>query len=76
MNKRWPWIVPLVTLLLALTPPAFALIHAAFISSDPLGRNIAFPLVVMALSVACALTLIECGIRSLILRNRAKRTGE
>lgn len=76
MNTRWPWIVPLLALLLALTPPVFALIHAALYSSDRLGQNIARPLAVMALGVVCALTLIEWGIRSLILRNRAKRTGE
>lgn len=68
---RWPWISLIVSALAAVSGVGREFVDAAFISSDPLGRNIAQPIVLIAMAVMLVAVLGEFMLRNWI---RARRT--
>lgn len=54
-----PWITAVLALALVANPVGWDFLYSAFVSSDQLGRNIARPLVLMAIGVMLVLGLAE-----------------
>ncbi|MFN3347895.1 hypothetical protein [Pseudorhodoplanes sp.] len=72
MKTRWPWIVPLLSVALAVSPPGLSLLSDLF-STNRLTQGITLYLVAFAVAVALALTLVEWIVRVLVLRDRGTR---
>jgi len=75
MKTRWPWIVPLLTAALAMSPSGLGMLGDLF-STNRQVQGITLYLTAFALALAVALTLVEWVIRSLVLRHRRKPAGE
>jgi hypothetical protein len=73
---RGPWITFVVSVVIALSPIGHAFIHSAFYSYDQLGRNIAQPLVLIAIVVAVAVGAIEWAVRRALLRRRGAAAND
>jgi hypothetical protein len=58
----------LLVALAALNPVGLDFIQTALFSNEQLSRNIAGPIVLMALAILCALALVEFVVRMLLLR--------
>jgi hypothetical protein len=72
IRTAWPWMSLLLIALALLNPIGLDFVRAALFSSEQLSRNIAGPIVLMALAILCALALIEFFVRVAVLRrNRA-----
>ena len=71
-RTAWPWMSLLLVALAALNPVGLDFIQTALFSNEQLSRNIAGPIVLMALAILCALALVEFVVRMLLLpRGRA-----
>jgi hypothetical protein len=69
-RTAWPWMSLLLVALAALNPVGLDFIQTALFSNEQLSRNIAGPIVLMALAILCALALVEFVVRMLLLRRR------
>jgi hypothetical protein len=67
-RTAWPWMSLLLVALAALNPVGLDFIQTALFSNEQLSRNIAGPIVLMALAILCALALVEFVVRMLLLR--------
>ncbi|MGL3208486.1 hypothetical protein [Bradyrhizobium sp. BR 1433] len=71
-RTRWPWISLLLSAALVLNPVGLDLLHSAFFAGEQLARNIAQPIVLMALAIMAVVIGLEWLVRSLIARSRAR----
>jgi hypothetical protein len=69
---RWPWLTMIAAIVLAVTPPARELFYDAFISSDRWMQDFLQLLYLAGVAVAIVVGLIEWGIRTMIVRRRAR----
>jgi hypothetical protein len=72
IRTAWPWVSLLLIALAALNPIGLDFIRMALFSNEQLSRNIAGPIVLMALTALCVLALVEFFVRIKLLgRHRA-----
>jgi hypothetical protein len=70
---RWPWITTAVAVIAGFSPPGQAFLYSAFISGEQLSRNIARPLVFIAVLILAAMAALELAIGWLLRRRRSRR---
>ena len=70
--RKWPWISLLLVVAIAVSPVGQDFIYSAFFSNEQLSRNIAQPIVFMALPVAGVIVLLEWWIRRMVSKRRAE----
>jgi hypothetical protein len=71
--SRWPWITAIVAVVLAVNPVGQGFIHGAFLSNEQLSRNIARPIVIVAVLLLLAAGVLEWWVGMLLRRRRAGR---
>jgi hypothetical protein len=71
IRTAFPWISLLVLALSVLNPIGLDFLYLAFFSGEQLSRNIALPIVLISLASLLSLTLIEFGLRVVLIRRRA-----
>ncbi len=69
---RWPWVTPILGLLLAITPIARTVFAAAFISSDRWMQDFWQLVYLAGVGIPGLAVLGEWGIRTLIIRRRGR----
>ena len=72
VHTRWPWISLLLGAVVALNPIGLDLLYSAFFASEQLARNIAQPVVLIALAVMALATMLEWLVRSFLVKRRAR----
>jgi hypothetical protein len=72
---RWPWISTAIAVLLGISPLGQEFLHNAFVSGEQLSRNIAQPIVFMAVLILAVLGALELWIGSLVRRRRRASRG-
>ena len=70
--RKWPWISLLLVAAVAISPVGQDFIYSAFFSGEQLSRNIAQPIVLIALAIALALVLLEWWIRRIVNKRRVE----
>jgi hypothetical protein len=75
IRTAWPWISLLLIAFAALNPIGLDFIRLALFSNEQLSRNIAGPIVLMALAILCVLALVEFVVRMALLRRVQGRTA-
>jgi len=76
---RWPWVMTILTPLLALTPLARDIFYSAFISSERWMQDFWQFVYGAGVAIAILLGFIEWGIRVMLIRRRVRLqavTGE
>ncbi|AWM01454.1 hypothetical protein [Bradyrhizobium amphicarpaeae] len=72
VRTRWPWISLLLGAVVALNPIGLDFLHSAFLASEQLARNIARPIVLIALAVTVLAVMLEWLVRSFLVKRRAR----
>ena len=72
VRTRWPWISVLLTAVVALNPVGLDFLRSAFSASEQLARNIAQPIVLIALAILALVGLLEWLVRSFMIHRRAR----
>ena len=75
-RTAWPWISLLLIVLAVLNPIGLDFMSQALFSNEQLSRNIAGPIVLMALAGLGALALVEFVVRNVLLRRAQSGRGE
>lgn len=75
IRTAWPWISLLLIVFAVLNPIGLDFIRTALFSNEQLSRNIAGPIVLMALAAAGVLALIEFVVRMALLRRTQDRAA-
>ncbi|QDF38226.1 hypothetical protein FJN17_11970 [Bradyrhizobium symbiodeficiens] len=72
VRTRWPWISLLLGAVVALNPIGLDFLHSAFFAGEQLARNIAQPIVLIALAVMVLAVMLEWLVRSFLVKRRAR----
>ncbi|TCU77082.1 hypothetical protein EDE08_102626 [Bradyrhizobium sp. R2.2-H] len=72
VRTRWPWISLLLGAVVALNPIGLDFLRSAFFAGEQLARNIAQPIVLIALAVMVVVVVLEWLVRSLLVKRRAR----
>ncbi|MBR0993758.1 hypothetical protein JQ580_23825 [Bradyrhizobium japonicum] len=72
VRTRWPWISLLLGAVVVLNPVGLEFLHSAFFASEQLARNIAQPIVLIALAVMVMAVMLEWLMRSFLVKRRAR----
>ncbi|MBM7482862.1 hypothetical protein ACVWWI_003827 [Bradyrhizobium sp. USDA 3686] len=72
VRTRWPWMSLLLGAVVALNPIGLDLLYSAFFAGEQLARNIAQPVVPIALAVMALATMLEWLVRSFLIKRRAR----
>ena len=72
VRTRWPWISLLLGAVVALNPVGLDFLHSAFFAGEQLARNIAQPIVLVALAVMVLAVMLEWLVRSFLVKRRAR----
>ena len=72
VRTRWPWISLLLGAVVALNPVGLEFLHSAFFAGEQLARNIAQPIVLIALAVMVLALMLEWLVRSFLVKRRAR----
>ena len=72
VRTRWPWISLLLGAVVALNPFGLDFLHSAFFAGEQLARNIAQPIVLVALAVMVLAVMLEWLVRSFLVKRRAR----
>ncbi|AWL95946.1 MULTISPECIES: hypothetical protein [Bradyrhizobium] len=72
VRTRWPWISLLLGAAVALNPIGLDFLHSAFFAGEQLARNIAQPVVLIALAVMVLAVMLEWLVRSFLVKRRAR----
>ena len=72
VRTRWPWISLLLGAVVALNPVGLGFLHSAFFAGEQLARNIAQPIVLVALAVMVLAVMLEWLVRSFLVKRRAR----
>ncbi|MBB4259659.1 MULTISPECIES: hypothetical protein [unclassified Bradyrhizobium] len=72
VRTRWPWISLLLGAVVALNPIGLDFLHSAFFAGEQLARNIAQPIVLIALAVMVLALMLEWLVRSFLVKRRAR----
>ena len=72
VRTRWPWISLLLGAVVALNPVGLDFLHSAFFAGEQLARNIAQPIVLVALAVMVLAAMLEWLVRSFLVKRRAR----
>ncbi|MET3333363.1 hypothetical protein ABIF61_001887 [Bradyrhizobium japonicum] len=72
VRTRWPWMSLLLGAVVALNPIGLDFLHSAFFAGEQLARNIAQPVVLIALAVMVLAVMLEWLVRSFLVKRRAR----
>jgi hypothetical protein len=72
VRTRWPWVSLLLGTVVALNPIGLDFLYSAFFAGEQLARNIAQPIVLIALAVMALVTTLEWLVRSFLIKRRAR----
>ncbi|PIT01645.1 hypothetical protein TSA1_13320 [Bradyrhizobium nitroreducens] len=72
VRTRWPWISLLLGAVVALNPIGLDFLHSAFFAGEQLARNIAQPIVLIALALMAVVVVLEWLVRSFLVKRRAR----
>ncbi len=76
VQTRWPWISPLLALIIVISPPGREIVHDAVFASEALSRDIARFLVYLGLGVLVLICGLEWLVRVIISRRRARGASD